>query len=76
MTERRREGYVLTTDPGRVDIDLVHSWLSEQSYWAKGRDRAVVERSVAGSHNYSVFKTPCSSRVRRRAAGGFRARRD
>ena len=56
MTERRREGYLLTTDPGRVDIDLVHNWLSEQSYWAKGRDRAVVERSIAGSRNYSVFE--------------------
>jgi GNAT superfamily N-acetyltransferase len=55
VTERRREGYVLTTDPGRVDIDLVHSWLSEQSYWAKGRDREVIERSIAGSRNYSVF---------------------
>lgn len=56
MTERRRDGYVLTTDPGRVDIDLVHGWLSEQSYWAKGRDRAVVERSIAGSRNYSVLE--------------------
>jgi GNAT superfamily N-acetyltransferase len=56
VTERRREGYLLTTDPGRVDIELVHNWLSEQSYWAKGRDRAVVERSIAGSRNYSVFE--------------------
>jgi GNAT superfamily N-acetyltransferase len=56
VTERRREGYLLTTDPGRVDVDLVHNWLSEQSYWAKGRDRAVVERSIEGSRNYSVFE--------------------
>jgi GNAT superfamily N-acetyltransferase len=55
VTERRRAGYLLTTDAGRVDIDLVHRWLSEQSYWAKGRDRAVVERSIAGSRTYSVF---------------------
>ena len=55
MTERRREAYVLTTDLGRVDIDLVHSWLSEQSYWAKGREREVIERSIAGSRNYSVY---------------------
>jgi GNAT superfamily N-acetyltransferase len=55
VTERHRVGYLLTTDPGRVDIDLVHRWLSEQSYWAKGRERAVVERSIAGSRNYSVF---------------------
>jgi GNAT superfamily N-acetyltransferase len=45
----------MTTDPARVGVDLVHRWLSEQSYWAKGRDRALVERSIAGSHNYSVF---------------------
>jgi hypothetical protein len=56
VTERRREGYLLTTDPRRVDVDLVHRWLSEQSYWAKGRDRAVVERSIVGSRNYSVFE--------------------
>jgi GNAT superfamily N-acetyltransferase len=56
VTERRREGYLLTTDPRLVDVDLVHRWLSEQSYWAKGRDRAVVERSIAGSQNYSVFE--------------------
>ena len=53
--ERRREGYVLTSDPGRVDVDRVHAWLSDQSYWATGRERAVVERSIAGSRPYSVF---------------------
>ena len=55
MTERRREGYVLTTDPGRVDVDRVHGWLSDEAYWAKGREREVVERSIAGSTNYSVY---------------------
>jgi len=55
VTERHRVGYVLTTDPGRVDVDRVHSWLAEQSYWAKGRDRGVVERAIAGSINYSVY---------------------
>jgi GNAT superfamily N-acetyltransferase len=46
---------VLTTDPGRVDLDRVHGWLSEQAYWAKGRERDVVVRSIAGSTNYCVF---------------------
>jgi len=55
VTERRREGYVLTTDPGRVDVDRVHGWLSDEAYWAKGREREVVERSIAGSTNYSVY---------------------
>jgi len=45
----------MTSDPGRVDVDLVHFWLSEQAYWAKGRERAVVERSIAGSRPYCVY---------------------
>ena len=54
MTDRFREGYVLTCELGRVDVDRVHGWLSQESYWAKGRGRAVVERSIAGSRPYSV----------------------
>lgn len=54
MKERRRDGFVLTSEPGRIDVDRVHGWLSEQSYWAKGRARAAVERSIAGSRPYSV----------------------
>jgi GNAT superfamily N-acetyltransferase len=44
----------LTSDPGRVDVGRVHAWLSEQAYWANGRERAVVESSIAGSRPYSV----------------------
>jgi GNAT superfamily N-acetyltransferase len=55
MTERRREGYVLTTDPGRVDVDRVQVWLSVESYWATGRERDVVQRSIAGSLPYSIL---------------------
>ena len=55
MTDRHRHGYVLTREPARVDIDQVHAWLSQESYWARGRERAVVERSVAGSRPYSVY---------------------
>lgn len=55
MTERHREGYLLTTEPDRVDVDRVHGWLSGESYWAAGRERDVVERSIAGSRPYSVL---------------------
>jgi GNAT superfamily N-acetyltransferase len=44
----------MTADPGRVDVDRVHAWLSGQAYWAIGRERGVVERSIAGSVPYSV----------------------
>lgn len=55
MSEDVRDGYVLSRDRSRVDMDRVHVWLSEESYWAKGRARATFDRSVAGSEPYSVF---------------------
>jgi len=40
-------GYELDDDPDRVDIDVVHAYLSRDSYWASGRERAVTEALVA-----------------------------
>jgi GNAT superfamily N-acetyltransferase len=42
-------GFAISDDVGRLDLDMVHRYLSEQSYWARGRARATVERSVANS---------------------------
>jgi ribosomal protein S18 acetylase RimI-like enzyme len=33
-------------DPGRIDVDAVHAYLANESYWAKGRPRDVVERLI------------------------------
>jgi GNAT superfamily N-acetyltransferase len=40
------EGFELDDDRHRVDIDAVHRFLAEESYWARGRPREVVERLV------------------------------
>jgi GNAT superfamily N-acetyltransferase len=40
------EAYELDDDPGRVDVDAVHAFLSRESYWAEGRSRETVERLV------------------------------
>ena len=43
----RRElhgGFELDDDPARVDLDAVHRYLSEESYWAEGRPREIQER--------------------------------
>ncbi|MBI5156474.1 MAG: GNAT family N-acetyltransferase [Acidimicrobiia bacterium] len=41
--------YLVSDDPALVDGDTVFRWLSEESYWARGRSRAVVERSLRHS---------------------------
>jgi GNAT superfamily N-acetyltransferase len=48
----RRElgnGYELDDDRARVDVTAVHAYLSGESYWARGRPRALVERALDGS---------------------------
>jgi GNAT superfamily N-acetyltransferase len=49
------DAYTISTDPARLDVALIQRWLSEQSYWAPGIPRDVVERSIAGALNFGVF---------------------
>lgn len=49
MTELAFGAYVLDDDPNRIDLDTVHSFLSEDSYWAAGRSRDTVAASFAAS---------------------------
>ena len=44
----------ISTDPARIDVDLVHGFLTT-SYWAEGRSREVVERSIANSICFGAY---------------------
>lgn len=48
-------GYEITTDPTRIDPVVVHRWLAEESYWAKGRSVEAVTRSMANSICFGAF---------------------
>lgn len=48
-------GYWVSDDPSLIDVDLVHGWMSGESYWAAGRSRAVTIRSVENSLNLGLF---------------------
>jgi len=50
----QRDGYELSTDPARLDLDVVHGFLV-QSYWAEGIPRDVVERALAGSLCFGLY---------------------
>ena len=50
-----RGEYTITTDSARVDIDVVHRYLSEESYWAQNIPLEVVARSIAHSLCFSVL---------------------
>jgi GNAT superfamily N-acetyltransferase len=43
------EGYELDEDPARLDVDAIHSFISELSYWGRGRSRERVVATIEGS---------------------------
>ena len=45
----------ITTQVERIDIDFVHSYLSNESYWAKGIPKEVFVKSIHNSLCFSLF---------------------
>ncbi|MFF7054490.1 GNAT family N-acetyltransferase [Streptomyces griseorubiginosus] len=56
-------GYEISTDAERLDVDLVHHWLSTDAYWATGRSREKQDRAIAGSLNFGVYDTASGEQV-------------
>ncbi|GGF16099.1 N-acetyltransferase [Aliidongia dinghuensis] len=55
LFEVTRDGFTVSTDPGRLDLALVHRVMSTEAYWAEGRPFEVVARSFAHSLPFGVY---------------------
>jgi GNAT superfamily N-acetyltransferase len=55
MRLQRPDGLFISDDPALLDLDRICAWLAA-SYWASYRDRATIERSVAGSRCYGAYE--------------------
>ena len=47
-------GYEISTDPARLDLDVIHGFL-RTAYWSPGVPREVVERSLAHSLCFGLY---------------------
>lgn len=54
--EWRRGDYVISTDRERLDRDAIHRYLSEEAYWSKGIPRELVDRSIAASLCFGLYR--------------------
>jgi GNAT superfamily N-acetyltransferase len=54
IVEHRRGAYSISTDPGRIDLDVVYEFLTN-CYWAKGIPRDVVARSIEHSLCFGIY---------------------
>jgi len=55
VTEYRRGEFLVSTDPERLSLDVVHGFLTN-CYWAKGIPREVVERSIEHSLCFGIYE--------------------
>ncbi len=55
--------YLVTTDRARVDLDVVHRFISGESYWALGRSRDAQQRANAASTCFAVIHVPTGQQV-------------
>jgi GNAT superfamily N-acetyltransferase len=44
-----------STDKSKLDIELIHDYLSNKSYWAKGRSIETIKRSIEHSLCFGVY---------------------
>jgi len=52
--EKHRGEFLLSTDPERLDLNLIHNFLTD-SYWARGIPVEVVARSIQNSLCFGVY---------------------
>ena len=52
----QRGEYTISTDRARLNLDRIHDFISNHSYWGKGRAREVVKRSIENSLPFGVYK--------------------
>ncbi|RSK37138.1 GNAT family N-acetyltransferase [Hymenobacter metallilatus] len=47
--------FTVSTDPARLDVALIHRYLAEESYWARGIPFETVQRALANSLNFGAY---------------------
>jgi GNAT superfamily N-acetyltransferase len=55
VIEQRRDGYMVSTDKGRLDHHAIHRFLAS-SYWSPGLPWDVLFRAVAGSLCFGLYR--------------------
>lgn len=55
--EWQRGEYTISTDSKRLDLSVIHDFISNQSYWAQGRAIETVKRALDNSLNFGLYKS-------------------
>src|ERR1043165_6300853 len=51
-----RGEYEISCERARLDLSAIHRYISEESYWGKGRPFEVVSRAVENSLPFGIYR--------------------
>lgn len=52
-----QKDFYISTDKSKLDLAMIHHFLSAKSYWAKGRSKLIIKRSIQNSLCFGVFNS-------------------
>ena len=55
QTQQSLAEYEISTDTHRLNVEVIHKFLAEDSYWSPGIPRSVVERAIGNSLCFGVY---------------------
>lgn len=55
MSSSLVDRYEIDSDLDRLDLSLIHRWLSTDAFWALGRTRETVEEAALNSINFGAY---------------------
>src|SRR4029079_9102936 len=54
--ESRHGEYLISTDRQRLDVDIIHQFTTEESYWAKTRTREQTRTAIEHSICFGLYE--------------------
>jgi len=51
-----KKGYLISKDKSLLDFDIIHQYLSQDSYWAQGLPAGTLARAIENSICFGVYK--------------------
>jgi len=56
LFEENIDGYLYSIDKDKLQFDVIHNYLSNESYWAKGISPDILRRSIENSECFGIYK--------------------
>jgi GNAT superfamily N-acetyltransferase len=55
INEFEKGDFLISTDKSKLDLQVIHNFLSQESYWAKNIPIELVEKSIENSLTFGVY---------------------